>query len=432
MAAAGCSLVCAVALAKGTAGSLDFGFGEDGWARAGVDQNSESFSDVAVDARGRIVAAGQSAMQSSTDSLLVRFRPDGTLDQSFPEAGLDTYDLSGIGGGDLLNGLSLSRGKIVTAGTRESSNGGSAFIVARFLANGRIDADFGSAGVRNVGFPSRVHPSFDNAFAVATGRHGSIVAVGESNPASEESEIGIARLRRSGALDRTFSKDGRSEVAFRGSSDTRGSDVAFAPGGRIVASATVRFENRARMGVVAWKKNGRLDRSFGKRGRVLLPSFTSPPFDSASAAAIAVDGKGRIVVGGTATSLGEGFAVARLLPSGKLDKSFSDDGRQLFGFGSGFTVSRLSDLAIQGDGKIVTAGSTTSGGQLYALARLRPNGELDPGFGDGGRSLVGVSPDANEDTANALDLAPQHKIVLAGSTLINGGYQASVARYLGR
>src|SRR5688500_8370509 len=63
----------------------------------------------------------------------------------------------------------------------------------------------------------------------------------------------------------------------------------------------------------------------------------------------ALQGDGKIVAAGSADN---NFAVARFNVDGTLDSSFSGDGLQITDFG-GFA----SSVAIQSDGKIVAAGS---------------------------------------------------------------------------
>ncbi len=72
-------------------------------------------------------------------------------------------------------------------------------------------------------------------------------------------------------------------------------------------------------------------------------------------------------------------------------------------------------VAIEPDEKIVVTGTidTSPGPKKVGVWRLEANGSLDPEFGSGG--TVEIS-DGHEDTANAIALAPEGKIVVAGST----------------
>lgn len=119
---------------------------------------------------------------------------------------------------------------------------------------------------------------------------------------------------------------------------------------------------------------------------------------------VALQADGRIVAVGTN---GAGLAVARYLPKGSLDPTFGKGGK----VGDAFDMMWADAVAIQADGKIV------AGGDLdifrMALARLTPDGTLDPTFsGDGKRtwSVAGV-----EQGVTGLVIEPGGRIVAGGA-----------------
>ena len=112
-----------------------------------------------------------------------------------------------------------------------------------------------------------------------------------------------------------------------------------------------------------------------------------------------------------------GMPAASAAP-GDLDTSFSGDGTLLLGFPPG--SSGLTDVAVRSDGKIVVVGQGRHNARsVFEIARLMPNGRLDPTFGNHGRTIVafpgkeasGPFPLATPKVA----LAPDGGIVLAGS-----------------
>ena len=73
-----------------------------------------------------------------------------------------------------------------------------------------------------------------------------------------------------------------------------------------------------------------------------------------------------------------------------------------------------SAMAVQPDGKIVLAGNTTtSGGTQIAVVRLQPNGQLDPTFGKNGIAIPNLSA-LGKPTAAAVSLEPNGDIVVGG------------------
>src|SRR5262249_46398672 len=131
--------------------------------------------------------------------------------------------------------------------------------------------------------------------------------------------------------------------------------------------------------------SGSLDGSFGVGGRTI--SLVSGPVD-AFAFDLLVQPDGKAVAVGYA---GADLALARYNPDGSRDPTFGNAGRVTTDFG--FTFDTAMTAVLQGDGKMVVAGSaigfrrTFSDGP-FAVARYNPDGTLDVGFGAGGLAFV--------------------------------------------
>jgi len=157
---------------------------------------------------------------------------------------------------------------------------------------------------------------------------------------------------------------------------------------------------------------GDLDPTFSGDGKVLTDIAGGD--DGASAMAIQPDGK--IVTAGFAAQPAGGrtFVVVRYDPAGLPDTSFGDDGIATTSFGEGSAAARA--LAIEADGDIVVAGTSSQPdtGWDFALARYEPDGGLDPSFGDNGRVTTDFDDVANG--INALAVRPDGKLVVAGES----------------
>lgn len=131
------------------------------------------------------------------------------------------------------------------------------------------------------------------------------------------------------------------------------------------------------------------------------------------AVGVAVQPDGRVVTAGYQGKGGmEHFAVNRRLENGRTDPAFA---RPLIEFGA---AAAANLVALQPDGKIVLAGVVKAAGPSadgsstdFALARLLPDGSLDPTFGAGGITRTDLGAD---DTPNSIELQPDGKILLAG------------------
>lgn len=174
--------------------------------------------------------------------------------------------------------------------------------------------------------------------------------------------------------------------------------------------------------VTRFNSDGTLDTSFGNAGRA-TPA-TGFAYD------VAIDGSGNILVtGSTAHGTHSDFAVARLTSSGALDPTFG---------GTGLVVTHMSTnskdgsaskaLALQSDGKIVTAGlAFARNSQVYGLARYLTSGALDTSFGSGGIVRDDAVTLDGGVWARALTIQPDGKIVTGRSGTLSGW---TVARYL--
>jgi len=92
------------------------------------------------------------------------------------------------------------------------------------------------------------------------------------------------------------------------------------------------------------------------------------------------DGDGRLLVAGTTAD--DGYAVARYLPNGTLDRTYGTDG-----VASGTEIGAgVNDVLVQPDGRVVLAGDLDLGGGdvIGVLIRLDASGRFDAGFGTDG------------------------------------------------
>ncbi|WP_419176039.1 delta-60 repeat domain-containing protein [Desulfosediminicola sp.] len=107
-------------------------------------------------------------------------------------------------------------------------------------------------------------------------------------------------------------------------------------------------------------------------------------------------------------------AVARYLESGELDSSFSNDGRATFSVGSGESVGRA--VALQEDGAIVVAGTSTNGDQDLFVLRLTPDGELDNTFGAYG--IETLPAPGSDEYVYTVAVAEDGSIILGGGSML--------------
>lgn len=395
-----------------TNGTLDTaGFGSGG--KVTTDFSGGRFSlgalAVALQADGRIIAAGDANISGQRDFGVIRYNTNGSLDAAFGTGGKVMTDFA-------LNEETVTRvivqpdGKIIAAGrfnfpVRIISTQDPNFELARYNTDGTLDQTFGTGGLVSTDFLSH---GDDFATAAALQPDGRIVVVGQIGPQlsqffGSDTAFGIARYNADGSQDTSFDGDGLVTTDF-GTTHDSASAVAVQSDGKIVVAGSTGSD----FALARYNSNGTLDTAgFGSGGKVT--SDFSGGFDSASSIVIQPDG--RIVVAGSASS---NFALARYNSNGTLDTA---------GFGTGGKVTTdffgasdgAADLVIQADGKLVVAGTASNpntGSNDFALARYNSNGTLDTaGFGSGGKVTTDLG---GFDSIGGLALQKDGGILAAG------------------
>lgn len=378
-------------------------FGGAGGVLVPFDPNGLSYlsnTKVVVQSDGAIVIVGAAQISPSgeRDFAVARLLADGSMDSSFGVGGetMVPFDLGGPPFRDEAHSVALQPdGKIVVAGSAEIEWGDWDFAVARLNPDGSLDGTFGVGGKTTVWF-DLAGPLYDAAYGLAIQPDGKIILVGTAEEAGDPYlQMAAARLDTNGDLDLSFSEGGKNVIAFDlgGLNRDFATDVAIQRDGKIVIAAAIDNPIAQSFAAVRLDQNGNLDGSFGQGGVVMIP-FGGDAFDQDVALAVAIQPDDRIVLVGYATPFEGGsrdFAVARLLPDGILDPSFGEGGTVMVPFDLGHTLSDYGeDVVIQADGKIVVAGwaAYAEEDKDFAVVRLHDDGSLDPDFGDIGRSVI--------------------------------------------
>jgi uncharacterized delta-60 repeat protein len=369
------SVFCGYALltvlpAAGQPGSVDPGF-HPGF---GAD---DAVNALALRPDGRILIGGAfTSFDGVPREHLAQLHGDGQVDLSFdPGTGADFN----------LYAVALQRdGQALIGGGFTSFNGQPQRYLARLRADGSVDAGFA--------------PQFNEwgwVLAVAVQNDDRIVIGGDFTSVNGETRNRIARLNADGSLDASFQP-------------TPGVDA----GGSTVMTLAVQPDGKVILGGVFERVNGVARRHIA---RLNADGTLDPTFDPGTGAdstvwAVAWQPDGKIVMGGYFTSV-HGVSrrgIARLHANGSLDLSFDP------GTGVAHADSpAVHGLALQSDGKILAAGwfVVMNGVRRTHLARLNPDGSLDPAFAadiecfgwGGGLSDVVVQPDGQVLIAGNLE-----------------------------
>ncbi|MCX4091680.1 delta-60 repeat domain-containing protein [Nocardia sp. alder85J] len=250
------------------------------------------------------------------------------------------------------------------------------------------------------------------ARAVAVQPDGRIVAAGAVHDAVEGDNFAVVRYLPDGTEDPTFGVKGIVSTDFDGKSDVAAA-VVVQPDGRIVAVGTSHGTATGdNIAVARYNSDGTLDPNFGDGGRVSTDLGTQA--DHGNAAALQPDGK-LIVAGSTRDVAGsDDFVLIRYTTDGKPDPGFGSAGVVATDFAG--KADTANAVVVQPDGRILAVGTShgTTTGDNIAVARYNPDGTPDPSFGDGGRVSTDLGTKA--DHGNAVALQPDGRILVAGST----------------
>jgi uncharacterized delta-60 repeat protein len=434
-------------------GTLDTGFSGDGKLATDIDGGSgDQANAVAIQTDGKIVAAGASEVPNNkSDFALVRYNSGGALDPTF-----DMADSDGNGAGkvttefgadtpEVIQGIAIqaSDQKIVAAGVVSDSDFNNPdFAIARYNTGGTLDTAGFGGGSGKVQDDLSGSGSNDDARGVAIQTTGEIVVAGGSDASGTDgNDFALVRYETDGDRDATttpFGGDGLVTTDFGGTAD--GAEGVALDGTKIVAAGrSGNFDGPGDFAVARYESDGDLDTTtFGGGTGKATTDIHGSSNDDGHAVAVQTDSK--VVVAGGVSSMdsffGEtgDFIVTRYTSAGALDTGWDGDGKADTLVGGGFNDRGLA-AAVQGDGKIVVAGSTADetgvDDEDFAVVRFNANGTLDTaGFG-GGDGIVSFDFGGLDkpDLANAVAIQPSDgKIVVAGFSEEGGDRDFAVAR----
>jgi uncharacterized delta-60 repeat protein len=355
-------------------GSPDTSFDDDGRLTTDFDGSSEEVTAVAIQADGKIVAAGYTGQHGygfhAFDFALSRYGADGSLDPAFDGDGKLTSSFLVV---------SSAANAILPSGLHESILFG--------YANNGLNDDFAVAkDGEGSGFVGKmitpIGSGDDRANAAARDGNARYVAAGYSDNGSNR-DFALVRYHFWGGVDTSFGQNGKVVTDFGGNDEATA--VVVQADNKILVAGQTSLNGGADLIVARFHENGSLDTSFGTGGSVIVTGIQK-------ARALTILPIGKIIVAGskpnTQPTLGDDFAIARLHQDGSLDTTFDGDGIAVTRFDHS---SQINAVVLQPGGKVVAAGYTrNSGGTAasFALGRYNWDGSPDLTFGTGGKVIT--------------------------------------------
>ncbi len=362
-----------IALVRFTAdGILDTSFGTNGIARLNVGGGIQHLgSAVAIQADGKILAAGGTFIGSNYDIAMLRYDTAGVLDPEFGNAGVIIIDL---GGSQSLRDIAFqSDGKIIAVG-ETIVGGNNRFLVMRLTTAGVLDTSFGTNGAVIESFSVN---TVQFARSVALLNDDSIIVAGTGITPAGVGTISMLKLTANGALDTSFNSSGKLAVTY--DANSAAASVAVDSAGRFLVggySSPTGSSNDDNFLVLRVNPNGSLDGTFGDQG-IVRTVFAAPYTLGTIISTLILQDDGRILVAGNGRNPDQGFQedllIARYLEDGTLDPSLDGaDGKLAFTRESTTRVTSVATQSVAGADKIlVGAALATPSAQPDKFAVLR-------------------------------------------------------------
>ncbi len=370
-------------------GTPDPNFGDNGITITSVSPTNDNAYRLALQPDGKILLAGVSEVGAKSDFALLRFTPDGKLDEDFAKNGVALADAGSSF--DALTALTIQPdGAILAGGHSQGGNIGSGFQVGvvRYQNNGTLDSTFASDGIFNL------LTGQTQLGELLLQPDQKIVAAGNMNGSAS-----LLRLLPDGTADPGFGNGGIAASNFAPLSFFN--TLALHNDGRILAAgqSPSAAENDI---LVQYLPNGNYDLSFGTNGQALAPSG----FLNWRRLKTLENGK-FLALGSRLNNGANNWVLVQFQNNGAVDAAFGLNGQAV---DAGFSVPGINvrDFAILPSGKILTIGGDLD----YSVARLNADGSTDTSFGNAGS----ISFDNNQLTDIAFAVAGQTdgRIVIGG------------------
>ena len=278
---------------------------------------------------------------------------------------------------------------------------------------GALDPRFGGGDGKVV---TRFTRGSDVLVDIALQPDGKVIAAGVFNHfgrTPSRGDFAVARYDATGRLDYTFGYRGRARTGVRRRTEDEAVGAALLADGKVLVGGSSLYPSsmwgrRDRLAVVRYMPDGRLDLSYGRNGKALFARRRG----GVQVSAFAADSRGRAILAARAGATNNLLVFVRFTADGRLDTSFSRDGRASVRLG---WLANVADVVVQPDDKILVVGpaSVRTARDSFFMLRFTEDGELDPTFG--GDGLIVSAAESSLAPSSAL-VQPDRRIVLAGTT----------------
>ncbi|MFI5171833.1 MAG: T9SS type A sorting domain-containing protein [Chitinophagales bacterium] len=246
-------------------GNLDNSFSGDGKVNTYFTGTDGSAHCVVIQPDGKIVAVGavHIAATATDEFAMARYNSDGSLDNTFDFDGKVTTNFGACCSDQAFTVKLQSDDKIVVAGFSYVTSSFD-FAIVRYNPDGSIDNTFGVGGFVTTDFDI----SGDEGFSLAIQPDNKILLVGASGDWADEN-FAFARYDTDGMLDNTFGIGGKLSTSFGINTYDDAVSVIIQPDGKIALSGWSYNDTYYDFALARYNSDGTPDNTFGIGGKVL-------------------------------------------------------------------------------------------------------------------------------------------------------------------
>ncbi len=337
-------------------GTLDPDFGTAGKMTWDFGSAQENIEFIYVLDNQDIIIGGFSNNSPNSLSILMKMKPDGTLDPAFGDQGILKYRF-GRSTAPLAMAVQ-SDGKYLISGLGIIDSFDIDWIVCRMYPDGKLDSSFSHKGFVHHNFLTRE----DIPFSLLIQEDGKIFMTGCAG-VFPKANFAFLRLNSDGSLDESFGNKGSLQTDFQDNQDVAYSSVIL-PDGRFIASGTAKDSiTNLDFALAQYLPDGSPDLSFGNEGKRTYDLMG--PVDYGLYMIQQADGK-YLVCGVNNILTKNSYVIVRFNTDGSIDSSFGKHGIAALD-----VVNILPDntpsFAMQSDGKLVMVANYKDGANINFL-----------------------------------------------------------------
>ena len=355
-------------------GALDNAFGENGKIKIDLGPQSNSVRKAGLQPDGKLLILNQYyTFPSTTGHQVIRFDANGAIDTSFGADGVINLTNAVYTDQTALHVQEDGSFYTITYGYNPIDNTEPfAFYLTSFDSEGHFNTSFGNGGTAFV--EGTFFTGFDPSLLVQS--DGKIILSTSQPNADGSSGIALTRFTSDGVIDETFVNEPLTVdvQTYPYAIFLDDDDKIIVTGISEASSIWYLYFNFV---IARYQPDGSVDSTYGTNGIHTAFLGDQIGFVFSKVQSILRQADGKFLVGLTRRDANIAFpeyalydfAVSRFTAQGEYDSSFGEDGKVFFAFFSKY--DELYSMALQGDHKIIVAGTTDNGvTRDFALARL--------------------------------------------------------------